>query len=161
MPGYFRQSLLGITPQGWFRSWDAAGKVSHLPKPIPVSLAALPTDSLVVLSQEDLDFDSDVIAEYARVLPRLVVTNGPGYASIFEGGNEVKVPANQAVSTDPTGAGDVFAASVFICYSETRDLLAAVRFAHAAAALSISATGTAAIPTRGAIDRFLSTTSTR
>ena len=65
------------------------------------------------------------------------------------------VSACQAEIVDPTGAGDVFAAALFVRYTETGDLVASARFAHAAAARSIEGRGTSAIPGREAIERKL------
>src|SRR5205814_1473839 len=35
LPGRFPYGLLGITPQGWMRSWDEKGYVLHSAWPIP------------------------------------------------------------------------------------------------------------------------------
>ena len=157
MPTQFTDCNLGITPQGWLRSWDAQGRVSHNAWSIPSSLARLPRRTIVVVSQEDLDFNVELIRDYARSVPCLVVTNGSAPASIFIAGMEVEVPAYPVQAIDPTGAGDVFAAALFAHYAETQNLETAVKFAHAAASLSITAPATTAIPSRASVHSLLST----
>ena len=51
----FKVPLLGVTPQGWLRSWDDEGRVAHAAWPVPPALAALPKSAFVVMSREDLD----------------------------------------------------------------------------------------------------------
>jgi sugar/nucleoside kinase (ribokinase family) len=160
LSSYATSGILGITPQGWLRTWDSSGNVSHQPWPIPDVLSHLPSNAIIVMSQEDLDFDQLLIEEYSNAISHFVVTNGANPAYVFIGGVRSDVPAYPSQVVDPTGAGDVFAAALFVRYSETYDLLSAARFAHAAAALSITAPGMAAIPDRAAILALLSTPAT-
>ncbi|HKP54607.1 MAG TPA: PfkB family carbohydrate kinase [Chloroflexia bacterium] len=149
LPAMFPGCLLGVTPQGWMRSWGQGGRVTHSAWPVPNALHDLPPGALLILSVEDLGHDERLIDHYAGLASVVVITQGGGDALVYvEGRHYSRVPAHQAQSVDPTGAGDVFAAALMVRYSETGDLLLATRFAHAAAAHAIGGVGTSAIPAR-------------
>lgn len=147
--------LLGVTPQGWMRSWDREGKVTQSAWPIPSALNQLPANTLLVLSIEDLGYSPDLVEQYTDLAPLVVITQGQGEAQLYNRGHLTTLPAISAHTIDLTGAGDVFAAALFIRYSETRDLAASARFAHAAAACSIEGQGPSAIPDRATVNRRL------
>jgi sugar/nucleoside kinase (ribokinase family) len=147
--------LLGITPQGWIRSWDSEGRVSHAAQPIPAALQALDANALLVMSREDLGFDDRNVEAYAALAPITVVTAASEPATIFCTGGPHVVPAFETKALDPTGAGDVFAAALFVYYHETGDLVRAVRFGHAAAALAIRALGASGIAPRANLDEMM------
>ena len=48
---------------------------------------------------------------------------------------------------DPTGAGDVFAASFLLHYRQTGDPVTSLEFAHCVASFAVEAEGTLGIPT--------------
>jgi sugar/nucleoside kinase (ribokinase family) len=171
MPAMFPYGLLGITPQGWMRSWDAGGRVGQAAWPIPTALTGLPANACLVLSMEDLGWDSGALKHYSELARIVAVTQSEGEARVFvpasevidyvpgekvreiarakEGGKaEIAIPACAALPVDPTGAGDVFAAAFLIRYYETHNPMVAGRFAHAAAAYAIEGEGTQAIPSR-------------
>jgi sugar/nucleoside kinase (ribokinase family) len=149
LPAMFPGCLMGVTPQGWMRSWEREGRVAHSAWPVPEALHNLPPDALLILSIEDLGHDEGLIEHYAGLASVMVMTQGSGDALVYVDGQQYAcVPAHQAQSVDPTGAGDVFATALMVRYSETGDLLAATRFAHAAAAHAIGGEGTSAIPVR-------------
>jgi ribokinase len=89
--------------------------------------------------------------------PRVVViTLGDKgcYASAdrFEG----RIPAFQVRSVDSTAAGDVFNGALAVALAERRELVYALRFASAAAALSVTKLGAQpSAPTRADIEKFL------
>jgi sugar/nucleoside kinase (ribokinase family) len=149
LPAMFPGCLMGVTPQGWMRSWKREGRVKHSAWPVPEVLRNLPPGALLILSIEDLGHDEGLIEHYAGLASVMVMTQGSGDALVYvEGQQYARVPAHQARSVDPTGAGDVFATALLVRYSETGDLLAATRFAHAAAAHAIGGVGISAIPVR-------------
>lgn len=160
MPAMFTYSLLGVTPQGWMRSWDAEGRVTQAAWPVPGALAGLPSDSCLILSMEDLGWDGEVLKQYTGLARIVVVTRSGDEASIYvpveRGHNREKaaigVPARIAQAVDPTGAGDVFAAAFLVRYYETRNPLVASQFAHAAAACAIEADGVEGIPDRVTVE---------
>jgi sugar/nucleoside kinase (ribokinase family) len=155
LPGHFPYGLLGITPQGWMRSWDAGGHVLHSAWPIPSALRALPPNAFLILSIEDLDYRQELVDSYVKLAPLVAVTQASGDALLFGGrGRKVlKVPAFAANIVDPTGAGDVFAAALLIRYRETGDPEEAAHFAHATAACAIEGEGIEGIPTRDEVVR--------
>ena len=149
MPSIFPDALLGITPQGWMRSWDSAGHITHSAWPLPPALNTLPPSAILILSVEDLGHNISLIEYYAELAYIVVVTQDAGDALVYaEGKKLANVPAFQAQSVDPTGAGDVFATAFLVRYSETRDPIEATCFAHVVAAHAIGGEGVSAIPRR-------------
>jgi ribokinase len=68
----------------------------------------------------------------------------------------VSVPAFRVPAVDTTAAGDSFVGAFAVASAEGGDVRAAVRFASAAAALTVGQVGaSASIPRRADIDRFL------
>lgn len=153
LPLAFTTGLLGITPQGWMRSWDAQGQVTQLAYPVPEALVSLPRNACLVLSVEDLNGNTTLIEDYLKLARVTVITQG-GDAAYVSQDHELKMVATlSARSIDPTGAGDVFAAALFTCYAETGDALKAALFAHSAAACAIEGLGTEGIPDRETVER--------
>lgn len=171
MPAKFPYSLLGITPQGWMRSWDIEGRVGHAAWPIPTALTNLPDNSCLVLSMEDLGWDKEVLKQYSELARIVVVTQSSEEALVYAPAGEVidylpaesrhkasrsnardkaeiAIPALAAEPVDPTGAGDVFATSFLMRYYETHNPILAGQYAHAAAACAIEGVGMGSIPGR-------------
>lgn len=153
MPAMFGDCLLGVTPQGWMRSWQGEGSIMHSAWPLPNALRNLPDNAFLVLSVEDLGYDPRIVKSYAHLAPLVAVTHGEDDAHIYRRAERVAVPACHAKIVDLTGAGDVFATALFIRYKETGDLIHAARFAHAAAALSIEAPGISGIAGRSEVEK--------
>ena len=69
----FPHSLVGATPQGWLRQWDVDGAVS--PSPLAMPTCCCPHVQALILSREDVGPLADaVIAQWARIVPRIAVT---------------------------------------------------------------------------------------
>lgn len=153
LPRAFTAGLLGITPQGWMRSWDAQGQVTQLAYPVPRVLESLPLNACLVLSIEDLNSNTRLIEDYLKLAGVTVITQGGDAAYVSQDGELRMVAALHARSIDPTGAGDVFAAAFFTLYAETADACRAARFAHAAAACAIEGKGIEAIASRWTVER--------
>ncbi len=145
----FPRSLLGLSAQGWLRGRAADGRV--YPAPWPGAAAALARADVVVFSEEDVGEDWQVVRDCAAQTRLLALTQGPRGATLFVDGVASHVPAFPAREVDPTGAGDVFAAAFLVAYQETRDPLAAARFASCAASFVVTQPGTAGIPSRAAV----------
>jgi hypothetical protein len=151
----FPNALLGVTPQGWMRTWDEPlpGPVIYRPwQPTPRVLERI--DALV-LSIEDVRGDEGLVVGYARHCALIALTRGAEGSTLFLRGVPHHIPAFPAVERDPTGAGDVFAAALLIRLRETGDPLDAARFASYVAALSVEGAGISSIPTRGEIEQGL------
>lgn len=145
--------FIGLTPQGWMRGWDDAGRVYfkgwNLPEIVLRSVSA------VVFSIEDVQGDETLAREMARQCPVLVVTRGAEGCTLFVEGMPQLIPAIPAPETDPTGAGDIFAMAFFVRLKATGDPAAAARFASALGSRSVTRPGLDSIPTGPEIDEAL------
>ncbi|HEX8600513.1 MAG TPA: PfkB family carbohydrate kinase [Chloroflexia bacterium] len=149
------ERLLGVTPQGWMRSWDEQGRVTHSAVPVPHALLQLPESTVLVLSIEDLGYSPRLLSFYANLAQITIVTQGVQPAYVYDRGTLTETPAAPARVVDLTGAGDVFAAAFFVRYADTGHPTEAARFAHAAAACAIEGHGTSAIADRATVERRL------
>jgi len=67
-----------------------------------------------------------------------------------------RVPGFKVKAVDTTAAGDIFNGALAVALAEERPLPSAVRFANAAAALSVMRLGAQpSAPTRDEIERFM------
>ncbi|MQG21043.1 MAG: ribokinase [SAR202 cluster bacterium] len=146
----FPKSLVGAGIQGWLRRWDTTGKVrARSPKE---AIGALPPLGAVFVSAEDWSGSIADMEEVAAASPILVVTQSAAGARMKLGDSWHEIPPTKVNSVDPTGAGDVYAASFLVRLYETRDPLESAHFAACAAALSIEGIGVTRIPTREQIE---------
>lgn len=105
--------------------------------------------------------DPDTAAAAARALlrcgiQRVSVTMGARGAYVADETGGAMVPAFAVAAVDATGAGDVFNGALAVALTEEMGLLDAVRFANAAAALSVTRRGAQpSAPRRLEIDDFL------
>ena len=135
-----RGALAGAAPQGLIRRWDAAGQVSTR------------WSARAFARLAGLDFVSLSEAEFPEGIelpvPLVAVTRGRHGAVLRRSGLPVvEIPASPAAEADPTGAGDVFAAALFIGLWSAMHAESAARLAAAAAAISVESPGTGGIPT--------------
>ena len=97
--------------------------------------------------------------------PVVIVTRGSAGSVLYQRGlDEVSIPATKVVAVDATGAGDTFCGAFAARLAEGASLEDSLRFAGAAASLSVLTPGAVpSIPLRAAIDRAtrLETQSTR
>jgi len=84
----------------------------------------------------------------------LVTLGLNGCAALIEGAL-VRVPAFRVKAVDATGAGDVFNGALAAYLSKDSDMLEGLRFASAAAALSVSRASADAAPNFAEIEAFL------
>ena len=146
-----RQAVLMLEAQGFIRHLSPEGKVLHR-KRGDAEVAVRYCDILKVDEAEAAVLTATAGATAAaRVLyqmgPKIViVTCGEKGVTIFDGLRMIRIRAPEADVIDPTGAGDVFGAAFLIRYLQTEDLIQAGLLASAAAALSMTEFGTAAIP---------------
>ena len=152
----FADALIGVTPQGWLRQWDSAGRVS----PIEWQGAAevLPRATATVISLEDVGGDESIVKRWAAQASVLVVTRGRDGCTVYVHGQSIAVPAPAEIEIDPTGAGDIFATAFFVRLRQTNDPLAAARFANCIAAKSITRHGLDSVPTPLEVERCLTST---
>ncbi len=151
--GQFQSSMLGLTPQGWLRSWTEAGRI--YPAPWPEALSMLPKASAAVISIEDVGGDEDQIELMAGNCRVLAVTEGPAGARLYWNGDLRRFYAPRIKEVDATGAGDIFAAAFFWRLHVTKDPWAAARFATHLASFSVQRPGLEAVPTQEEIQTCL------
>jgi hypothetical protein len=146
----FPSALIGVTPQGWLRSWGKDGRVYK--SEWPEASFVLQRAGAAVISVEDLDNDENRIDEMAALCRILAVTEGSEGVRLFWNGDVRRFrPPNIAV-VDATGAGDIFAACFFARLYTTRDPWEAARFATQLSAISVTRPGLAGIPTSDEIE---------
>ena len=86
----------------------------------------------------------------------VIITLGAKGAFVASATVSQLVPAFKVKAMDTTAAGDVFNGALAVALGEGKPLLDAVRFANAAAAISVTRLGAQpSAPTRGEIERFL------
>jgi len=144
-------SFVGVTPQGWMRRWDQAGRVSGCRWEGAEPWLARADG--VVLSEEDVAGDECLIARYAGQTRVLAVTRGAAGCTVHAGGRSRCFPAPVVREVDPTGAGDIFAAAFFVWLQRSGDPWLSARFANCIAARSTTRVGLAGTPTPDEVAR--------
>jgi sugar/nucleoside kinase (ribokinase family) len=141
--GAFENAVVCVCPQGWMRKWDASGQVSFTPlknwKPLFEA-------AIISMSERDTGNDWPLMETTGKKARLLIVTQGAKGATIFVKGKKRFYPAMPATELDPTGAGDVFAAAFTLHFCKTKDVETSAAFAHAAASLSVEASGVRELP---------------
>jgi len=145
-------SFVGVTPQGWMRRWDQAGRVSVCRWEEAKSWLAR-ADS-VVLSEEDVAGDETLIAQYAAQTRVLAVTQGAAGCMVYADSRSRRFSAPVVDEVDSTGAGDIFAAAFFVYLQRSGDPWQAARFANRVAASSVTRAGLAGAPTPDELARL-------
>jgi sugar/nucleoside kinase (ribokinase family) len=150
---HFSGSFIGITPQGWMRTWNDDGRV--VPGQWGSADAYLPQAGAVVISREDVLGDDELIESMAHQTRVLAVTEGSAGSVLYWNGDRRRFRAPEVEEVDATGAGDIFATAFFVRLHATRDPWAAARFATQLAARSVTRSGLDAIPTQSEIQECL------
>lgn len=153
LPGGFAPALLGVTPQGWMRQWDAARRV--VPTAWRNSESVLPHAGAVVISREDVNGDDELIERMAHKTQLLVVTEASDGCVLHWHADRRRFRAPEVHEVDATGAGDIFAAAFFIRLLKTRDPWESARFATLIASRSITRVGLEGVPTSADIQECL------
>lgn len=141
---FSKDTLIGATPQGWLRQWDASGRVAA--KRWATAEEILPYIDVLILSDEDIRAYPDELETYIRLAPVVVLTRGASGATLFQNGTQLDSVAYSVTEIDPTGAGDVFATSFLIDYYQNRTVEQALNFAHCVASFAVEGIGTSCIP---------------
>jgi pfkB family carbohydrate kinase len=134
----------GVAAQGFFRAWDQEGWVR--PCVWEQAGTALSDAELVSVSASDVPSTAELARLLADEERTLAITEGAEGARVYAEGRCYWVPAFQRRAIDPTGAGDVFAASFLIALSEGRPPLDAAQFATCAASFVVESAGVGGVP---------------
>jgi 1D-myo-inositol 3-kinase len=148
---FSRETLVGVSPQGWLRSVDDSGGVIRSSY---AGAAFWRGADAIFVSDEDLIGGRDDAAQWANV-PIVVMTEAYRGAQVHADGAWRRIGAFPADEVDPTGAGDTLATAFLIRFRETGDLSESLRFGAAAASLSIAGAGADAIATRAEIEAHM------
>jgi sulfofructose kinase len=146
-----------------------AARARDIPLVIDLDLATKPDDPLlalgthVIASSEALrattgsdDPGGGLKCLAAQVAGLVAVTDGPNGVYWLEGGALRHMPAFEVTAIDTLGAGDVFHAGFTLALVEGGDLIGALRFACAAAALKCTHFGGGnGAPRRAEVEAFL------
>ena len=145
----FPHSLAGVSAQGWLRRLDGEQRVQHRAWAGPPFWSGC---QVLFVSEEDLGQSTEQLPRWATDVPIVVLTRGDRGADVHDANEWRRIEAFPARALDPTGAGDVFAAAFLIRYHETEETAEAARFAAAAAACSVEASGLGGVADRGQIE---------
>jgi sugar/nucleoside kinase (ribokinase family) len=132
----FSNSLIGLTPQGWFRNWDESGLVQ--PGEWSGAAEILPVAAAIVLSLEDVP-GPETIAEIRKVVPIVVLTQQEGGCTVYFHEEERQLRVTPVIEVNPTGAGDIFATAFMYRLHQTKgNPWEAAEFANLVAATSVT-----------------------
>jgi sugar/nucleoside kinase (ribokinase family) len=140
----FRDAAVGAELQGWLRALDGEGLVRPTawasPKPLLDRLQA------IFVSAHDVRGQASQVTEWVQRVPLAVVTAGASGALLYVNGDRFEIRPRRAREVDPTGAGDVFAATFLVHYDRHGDPWEAAEAATCAASLSVEGEGWSTVP---------------
>lgn len=140
----FKNAVVCVSPQGWMRSWDKNGRITK--KGWSTASYVLPYTDILTFSDEDISGFESSITYYVKNCRIVVQTHGKRGVTLYSKGRSVHYPAFKTSEHDPTGAGDVFAASFLVRYHETGDPYESTEFAVAAASHAVEKRGIFGVP---------------
>ena len=149
----FPAALVGLTPQGWMRTWDDLEPRGHRAASLVRRCAwanareMLSAASAIIVSLEDVGGDVGLVETWAQPKRPLVLTRGKAGATVFWRGQKRVFGARSVEVVDATGAGDVFAACFFTQYCRNGDAWIAAAAATDLATASVASSGVQAVVT--------------
>lgn len=142
----FEAGVVGAQAQGWLRAFDPDGEVS--PREWTTEAGDLAGVHVLFLSDRDMPDAGARARGFLATVPIVALTRGWEGLTLHTREGHHDVPTLPREEVDPTGAGDVFAASFLVRYHETQDVLEAAAFAACAASCAVEEVGTAGIGDR-------------
>jgi hypothetical protein len=131
----FPQALIGLTAQGWLRTWRPDGRIAPQGwHPASTDLAQV---DVIVVSEEDVGGDENQVQQWAQAGPIAALTRGSAGVTIWHNGIRSDIAAYPVTVIDPTGAGDIWAAAFFTQLYQQVAVVQAAEWACRAAALAI------------------------
>jgi 1D-myo-inositol 3-kinase len=144
---------VGAAAQGWVRNIDEDGTVS--PRAWPEAGHDLVGVHVVFLSERDLPDAPAAARHLLRHVPMTALTRGWRGVTLLTREGEFEIPSLPRPETDPTGAGDVFAAAFLVRYHDAGNPLAAAAFACCAASCAVEGVGTSTLGDQAEVERRL------
>ncbi len=144
-------------PVLWNCAPARAFDVSYIPKINILVLNEVEAGFLAGMQVEN-ELDAEVAAQklVSIGVEKVIITLGSKGAFVMTKTEKVSVPAYQVEAVDTTAAGDTFCGAFAVALVEGKPMKAALQFASAAAAISVTRMGAQpSAPTRGEIDAFL------
>jgi sugar/nucleoside kinase (ribokinase family) len=146
----FVESMIGVAPQGWLRTWDDEGRIQG--RRWEGFERLLGQSQMVIVSEEDLAGDWGLLEAFRKHAPIVILTRAGRGATVFTGKRTLTLGAYPAAERDPTGAGDCFGAAFLVRFVETGDIEEAGRFASCVGACVVEKEGIGGIPSREAVE---------
>jgi sugar/nucleoside kinase (ribokinase family) len=140
----FDEAAVGAELQGWLRAMDGEGAISAAAWASPE--ATLARVQAIFVSRHDIQGQESQIVEWVQRVPLAVVTAGAAGAILYVNGDRFEIRPRRTREVDPTGAGDVFAATFLIHYDRHADAWEAAEAATCAASLSVEGKGWSTVP---------------
>ncbi len=137
-----RSDFCFLDPQGYVRSFDAAGKVSLKPWSDEKVLGNIDALKMDMGECEAITGKTTPEEAFERLsakrIRKAVITSGGNPAFVLDGTRILKVEVPTVKVVDSTGAGDIFAGALVTCYLRSRDFLWSCCFGIAASSLSLT-----------------------
>ena len=149
----FTDGAVGAAAQGWVRHVQPDGLV--IPRPWQSPERLLQSVQALFLSREDIRGQEAEVLEWFQRMPVGVLTADRAGALLFVNGERYEVQARPANEVDPTGAGDVFAATFLIQYQREGDPWLAAAAAACAGSLAVEGEGWSTVADRATLDAAL------
>jgi 1D-myo-inositol 3-kinase len=146
----FTDGAVGAVAQGWLRQVQPDGLV--VPRVWPSPERVLQSVQALFLSREDIRGQEAAVVEWFQRMPVGVLTADRAGALLFVNGERYEVQPRRAREIDPTGAGDVFAATFLVQYQRDGDPWLAAAAAACAGSLAVEGEGWSAVADRAALD---------
>ena len=140
----FGDASVAAEAQGWLRGLGRDGVVRTVRW--ETATQALRSLQALFLSASDVRGQESAMTEWVQRVPIAVVTAGRDGALLYVNGERYELRARPALEVDPTGAGDVFAATFLARYRRDADPWDAAEAATCAASLSVEGVGWSAVP---------------
>ena len=153
LAGVFADAAVAAGAQGWLRGVGSDGVVGSVRW--DAAKQTLRTLQALFLSTADVLGQESAMTEWVQRVPIAVVTAGRRGALLYVNGDRYEVRPRRAIEADPTGAGDVFAATFLARYRRNADPWEAAEAATCAASLSVQGLGWSAIPDAAELEAAL------